>query len=130
MPSPISLFLSLLVVCGITIIACEDPGPKAVRPPITKQVNCTLIPEAKRDLVAKLMIECVNNATAKNTGENQDADDWVDACKENLASIYQVIGFKNTERPADGGYEDWHDVTPCMEFYITPSTPDTLTKAE
>jgi hypothetical protein len=81
------------------------------------QYNCRVIPEAKRDKVAELMIECVNNATAKNTGENQDADDWVKACKEKVTEIYEVDGFRMGAVNNDG-FD--HYLTTCKEL------PDSL----
>jgi len=92
-------------------ISCTDPidnkGDLKVR-----RHDCYMIPEVQRDHVADLVVQCVNNATAKNTGENQDADDWVEACKDEITSIYKVTGYREYTGPA--GNPEY--LTGCKEF--------------
>jgi hypothetical protein len=53
------------------------------------------IPPQERDRAAKAFTDCVDKATAKTTGENQDAEAWVRECGEQVRRIYgeTVLGY-------------------------------------
>ena len=106
-----------------TIIACGENIPQKVMVTKIYQQDCTLIPEDKKDLVAKLVVDCVNNATSKNTGENQDADDWVNACHDRISKIYIVDGWEMVS--GQWGNGDFVHHSTCKEFPV-----DTLTTSK
>ncbi len=110
MPHVFVVFGGLFVVI-FTMLAC---GPEPIRENQEKVKiwSCTKIPDDKKDHVAELVVQCVNNATAKNTGENQDADDWVEACREEISAIYTVHGGRKYTGPA--GDPNW--LSGCEEF--------------
>ena len=130
--------LCFVILILIIALACvpNTSTSKTVQTPITFQVNCRTIPEDKKDLVAKLMVECVNNATAKTTGEDQDANHWVKACKDKLTEIYEVDGYQMaTKKSMDA--DEYHYITACKElpYNLEPPkdtlvTKDTLTTSK
>lgn len=73
--------------------------------------SCSELPPADRDKATAAFLSCVNGATAKVTGENQDADDWVNACHENVESLYAVHGFQKWS--ADCWDCDSYPTSPC-----------------
>ncbi len=119
MPHIFVVFGGLFTVIFMMLACVDDPNNTNIREKI-HTASCTKVPDDKKDHVADLVIQCVNNATAKNTGENQDADDWVEACKEQIVSIYQVYGV----RKYTGGDMDPQWITGCEEF----SKDSSLTK--
>lgn len=99
--------MKLLVILPLLLLACDPDAPV--------QRDCKYFAEGDRDKLAKSVLECVNNATAKNTGENQDADDWVEACKEQLTQIYERDGHYLWVN--QGGGAGYH--TGCVPFDST-----------
>lgn len=76
--------------------------------------NCDVVPEENRQKMADFILTCINSATAKTTGEDQDAAGWVRACRYTAEKMYSVRG---TLVESDGGVwdEPYHPVTPCKE---------------
>ncbi len=93
------------------MLACDDVDPKRTEAAV-KHMDCYMIPESKKDQVADLIVQCVNNATAKQTGENQDADDWVEACGDEFKNLYQVHGY----REYTGYAGDPEYLSACKEY--------------
>lgn len=75
--------------------------------------DCVDLPESKINDAAKNLIQCVEAATAKTTGENQDAEDWVYACKSSALELFGKRGQKKVMM--DGG-STLYDVSGCVPF--------------
>jgi hypothetical protein len=110
--------IPLGVVCLVLMLIAGAGGPDVRKQEVKKElghVSCIMIPENKKDLVADKVVQCVNNATAKSTGENQDADDWVEACGEEISKIYRVSGYRLAS--SNNSYDDdYHYLSECKEF--------------